>query len=372
MHTWHVGACLLAASALAAPEHGQLDAFVYQGRLKMEGSLADGACDFLFELWKDPQSTDPDDLLGTIFSDAVMVNKGLFSVELDFGPLAFDGNPRWLAIKVACPSGSQDFVSVSPRQEIASAPYAAHARAPWVLDPADGSLSYEAGQVGVGTTDPEALLDVRGVVWADGGGLWVDRSPTLTIGRDDSEKNFVFDLSGPGVEGYGIRLGRNPNNPPPLTDVFIPGDLVVGGSCSGCSDLRLKADLEPIGGALDAVHAIRGIRFTWRADLEQTAGLGRARQVGVVAQELRQVLPEAVREGRDGMLAVDYGRITPLLIEAIKELHATSIEHADAAAARQRGLEGQLAEQRRIIRAQVEAITVLTERLARLEASLEP
>ena len=78
------------------------------------------------------------------------------------------------------------------------------------------------------------------------------------------------------------------------------------------SDARLKSDIVTIAGALDLVCAMRGVRFTMN---------GR-RQLGVVAQEVIDVLPELVREDENGMLSVAYGNITGLLIEAVKELSA--------------------------------------------------
>jgi hypothetical protein len=54
------------------------------------------------------------------------------------------------------------------------------------------------------------------------------------------------------------------------------------------------------------------------------------RQIGVVAQEVKPVLPEVVREDQAGQLSVAYGNITGLLIEAVKELTArvAAIEEA--------------------------------------------
>ena len=46
------------------------------------------------------------------------------------------------------------------------------------------------------------------------------------------------------------------------------------------------------------------------------------RQQGQIAQDLQQILPEAVKTRDDGYLAVDYSRVVPLLIQAIKELKA--------------------------------------------------
>lgn len=41
--------------------------------------------------------------------------------------------------------------------------------------------------------------------------------------------------------------------------------------------------------------------------------------IGLIAQEVKAVLPQVVSRGSDGYLSVDYGRLTPVLVEAIKE-----------------------------------------------------
>ena len=62
------------------------------------------------------------------------------------------------------------------------------------------------------------------------------------------------------------------------------------------------------------MQSINGVTFN-RTDLN----LGR-KQTGLIAQELQKVLPEAVIETSDGTLAVAYGNVVGLLVEAIKEL----------------------------------------------------
>ena len=91
------------------------------------------------------------------------------------------------------------------------------------------------------------------------------------------------------------------------------------------SDKNLKENIRPIDNALEKVRSISGVHFDWKEDfIEKSGGLDdyflRKEDVGVVAQELQKVLPEAVAEREDGILAVKYDRITALLIEAIKEL----------------------------------------------------
>ena len=81
------------------------------------------------------------------------------------------------------------------------------------------------------------------------------------------------------------------------------------------SDQRLKDNITPIEDPLAKVLSISGNTYVWN---EKSGKEGN--DVGVIAQEILEVLPEAVKERDNGYLAVDYHRIVPLLVEAIKEL----------------------------------------------------
>jgi len=77
------------------------------------------------------------------------------------------------------------------------------------------------------------------------------------------------------------------------------------------SDARLKTDIAPIPDALAKVQALTGITF---------AMVGSdTRQMGLIAQEVRAVAPEAVVEAED-VLRLAYGNLVGLLVEAIKDL----------------------------------------------------
>ena len=107
------------------------------------------------------------------------------------------------------------------------------------------------------------------------------------------------------------------------------GNLVCGGSGSFSddvtaftSDIRLKTDIEPIQNALDKVQSLNG--FTYKHnEIAGELGLNtETRYAGVSAQDLQEVLPEAVKNApaSDEYLTVQYEKVVPLLIEAIKEL----------------------------------------------------
>ena len=82
------------------------------------------------------------------------------------------------------------------------------------------------------------------------------------------------------------------------------------------SDRRLKEDIQPIENALEMVLAMRGVQFRWR-DRSRGEGL----QVGLIAQEVEEVLPETVFTEQDelGTKSIAYANLTAVLIEAIKE-----------------------------------------------------
>ena len=94
----------------------------------------------------------------------------------------------------------------------------------------------------------------------------------------------------------------------------ITGNLTASGDITAYSDDSLKTNVQTIDGALDRVEAVRGVTFD-RINDGTTS-------VGVIAQELEQVLPEAVHTDANGIRHVAYGNITGLLIEAVKELSA--------------------------------------------------
>ena len=82
------------------------------------------------------------------------------------------------------------------------------------------------------------------------------------------------------------------------------------------SDKRLKDNLKPIENSLDKISKLSGYEFDWNDKQETYQG----RDVGVVAQEVEEVIPEIVTTRDNGYKAVKYEKLVPLLIESIKEL----------------------------------------------------
>jgi hypothetical protein len=101
-----------------------------------------------------------------------------------------------------------------------------------------------------------------------------------------------------------------------LTDngerLYVSGAIRATGTITANSDITLKKNLLKIENALEKVEQINGYTYEFKEDDSK-------RHAGVIAQEIQTVLPEIVNKGNDGILGVEYGNISALLIEAIKE-----------------------------------------------------
>jgi Chaperone of endosialidase/Head domain of trimeric autotransporter adhesin len=112
------------------------------------------------------------------------------------------------------------------------------------------------------------------------------------------------------------------NTPSPVFQLDVAG-AAHASSFPTSSDARLKMNVAQLTNVLDKIEKIRGVSFDWNG-LYQSLGRSTGhREMGVVAQEVEAVFPELVtRWGEAGYRAVDYGRLTAALIEAVKELRA--------------------------------------------------
>ena len=102
-------------------------------------------------------------------------------------------------------------------------------------------------------------------------------------------------------------------------------NIWTSGNVTAYSDIRVKTNIERIPDALDKVCQLNGYTFD-RTDVKYDELTGEAdkpvRQTGVIAQEVLEVLPEAVTGTEESHYSVAYGNMVGLLIEAIKELKA--------------------------------------------------
>jgi hypothetical protein len=158
-----------------------------------------------------------------------------------------------------------------------------------------------------------------------GGQLDVISSGLISFHNICQTSNIAYSLANMSAKAY---TGSGSN-------VFAGSILLVNGEIRATdnitayysSDISLKENIMTITTPLQKVDSIRGVTFDWTDDyIEQQGGedgyFVRKQDVGVIAQEIEAVLPEAVATRENGIKAVKYERIVPLLIEAIKELKA--------------------------------------------------
>jgi hypothetical protein len=136
--------------------------------------------------------------------------------------------------------------------------------------------------------------------------LWSnDSTPALEVVNDP-----IPPTSPPTDNGDHIRI---------FGDLSVAGSIDAGGDvvANYTSDINLKDHVTPLENAGELVDKLSGNEFQWN-EKQRDHRVGNW-EYGVIAQEVQDVLPHAVKERKNGVLAVDYKQITPLLIEAVKE-----------------------------------------------------
>ncbi len=106
----------------------------------------------------------------------------------------------------------------------------------------------------------------------------------------------------------------------------LSGSVVISGSLKvtnditafSTSDERLKTNITPILDGLNKIGEIKGYEYDW-VENEHHENVGH--DIGVIAQEIEKIAPEAVVTRENGYKAVRYEKLIPLLIQAIRELN---------------------------------------------------
>ncbi len=151
----------------------------------------------------------------------------------------------------------------------------------------------------------KTLTTAAGVATNDVLTLTLDESALTTGSTRDT---LVLNRSGGSGNAYALFVDNG--------DVRFDGNIEYTGSLTSLSDIRLKENLEPIKNPLNILNQISG-KFYNLVTSKQ-------REAGVIAQEVAQVLPEAVRviDREKGYLGVSYQSLIPVMIEGIKELNS--------------------------------------------------
>ena len=159
----------------------------------------------------------------------------------------------------------------------------------WNKD-SSNNISYSDGNVAIGTGT---------IIHSEGGlvaGTYNDNSGVLFV---------VGNGTGSGARSDALTLDNSGN-------LDIKGDLTAFST----SDIRLKTNVTKIKDPLDKLGKINGYMYDW---IENGDTPHKGRDVGVIAQEIEEILPELTITRDNGYKAVKYDKIVALLIECIKE-----------------------------------------------------
>lgn len=262
-----ISAFFLMLSGMAAVS-AQTTAFTYQGRLTDGGNPANGNFLMQFKLF---DTVAGGAQIGPTLNDvAVVVSNGTFSTKLDFGAAPLSGANRWLEISVRRNSG-EAYVLLSPREQIASSPYAVRTLSAAMADDSqklggvnasdyvtttNGGTSFirnqstqqassafnvsgsgiVGGNLGVGTDAPSSKVDIRGNLTLEAG-----TSPTLYTGTGGVELNRYLNLinsptsgSASGLKAGGILVSDNfAFASPGKNDLIVKGNVGIGTAAPG-------------------------------------------------------------------------------------------------------------------------------------------
>jgi hypothetical protein len=97
----------------------------------------------------------------------------------------------------------------------------------------------------------------------------------------------------------------------PITARLDTAGVMYANTFTSTSDERKKENIETVENASEILNELRGVKFNWKDSGKPS--------VGVIAQEVEKVLPEAVETDADGMKSVSYDMLIGVLIETVKE-----------------------------------------------------
>ncbi|MCM2354361.1 MAG: tail fiber domain-containing protein [Pseudobdellovibrio sp.] len=253
----------------------------------------------------------------------------------------------------------------------------------------NGFVVKDTGSVGIGVTSPLTALEVNGGISTKGGEIIMQR-PTVGGGwarglhytPDGSANATANGLAGIGLLGSGatqtsiyLAFGTAPwasstgmhilsngnvgvglTNP---TALFHVNGAALATAWNTSSDKRLKENIKPIDDSVNKILQLRGVEFDWRKDVKAPTKHDEIHDIGVIAQEVEKVFPEAVTTPKTGYKSVAYSKLVAPLIEAVKSLYHRIL-----------GIEAQQAEQARTLasKADQQALNMANAKIQKLES----
>jgi hypothetical protein len=124
-----------------------------------------------------------------------------------------------------------------------------------------------------------------------------------------------------GVYGYNPNLSGGPSSD---WAGYFDGDVNINGTgyitagVWSTSDKRYKQQIKPLEGVMDKISKLNGYTYTYKTEEFPAKGFDSRSHIGLIAQELKEVFPELVREDAKGYYAVNYEGMIPVLLDAVK------------------------------------------------------
>jgi len=183
-----------------------------------------------------------------------------------------------------------------------------------------GNISTSGGlnvndRVGIGTTSPDQLLTIS--------------APDQPILRFDRSGVGTWDWELYSAAGGGLHFrGGDDNVGSGLTDLVTFGGngnievkgVVLSNATPGPSDIRYKKEIRNLENSLEKVNQLRGVSYYWKQEEFPNKNFTNQRQQGFIAQEIEDIFPSIVHTDESGYKSVEYAKVTPVLVEAVKEL----------------------------------------------------
>jgi hypothetical protein len=199
-------------------------AFTYQGQMKQSGAAATGTYDFHFQLYDAASGGSAASGIAAVIG--VPVEDGLFSAQVDFGPVNLGAAPRWIEIRVR-PSGQQaSFTTLAPRQPLTPAPLASKLALPYTASASTQDPLFTLWQNGnapaatfhgVSAAGTAATVSVQSS--GQGNALEVNTTrgagAAISVGSESSKRALTITSAGTG-EGLSITKTNPTNDGPAL------------------------------------------------------------------------------------------------------------------------------------------------------------
>jgi Chaperone of endosialidase len=197
---------------------------------------------------------------------------------------------------------------------------------------AGGNINIIAGQTSCWALTGNSHSDVNiqggaNLVAADAASITLQGGGTVGVGCPTANANggnlILKSGIGTGTGTQGTIQLMNGNvgigTAAPTQKLHVVGNICYTGAIAACSDSRYKTNINPIQNSLEKLMLLQGVNYFWKASEYSNMNFSERKQIGFIAQDLEKVFPEMVFTDDKGYKSIDYSRLTPVLVETIKE-----------------------------------------------------